>query len=237
MQYMKINCIWEHNGQDTILYAGNLPGAFTRGASLDEAKGKMYREALAYLKWAGRTLPECVDIDIVQEKDSELDIRDADSDVLFECETGPLPLEEYEALKAHALRSAEDFQRLYDCVPDKDASCLPERNTFYGSVPRTAREMYMHTKNVNSYYFGEIDVEADNDGDICAIRRKGFEALEQRNDFLENHTFDGSYGEAWTLRKVLRRFIWHDRIHAKAMYRMCIKTFGSNAVENIFAFE
>ena len=26
-------------------------------------------------------------------------------------------------------------------------------------------------------------------------------------------------GELWTARKVLRRFLWHDRIHARAMFR------------------
>lgn len=41
---------------------------------------------------------------------------------------------------------------------------LPARKTFYGAVPRTAEEMYVHTKNVNAYYFGEIGVEAGNDG-------------------------------------------------------------------------
>lgn len=28
------------------------------------------------------------------------------------------------------------------------------------------------------------------------------------------------------MKSVLRRFIRHDRIHAKAMYRMAVKTFG-----------
>ena len=31
--------------------------------------------------------------------------------------------------------------------------------------------------------------------------------------------------ETWTLRKLLRRFIWHDRIHARAMVRMMKRTF------------
>lgn len=38
------------------------------------------------------------------------------------------------------------------------------------------------------------------------------------------------------LRKVLRRFIWHDRIHAKAMYRMATKVFGAESIENPFCF-
>lgn len=55
---------------------------------------------------------------------------------------------------------------------------LPARKTFYGAVPRTAEEMYVHTKNVNAYYFGEIGVEAGNDGDILSCRCEGFARLE-----------------------------------------------------------
>ena len=35
---MKVRCVWEHNGNDSILYAENFIGAFTRGSSLEEAK-------------------------------------------------------------------------------------------------------------------------------------------------------------------------------------------------------
>ena len=125
-----------------------------------------------------------------------------------------------------ALGSAERFLRLYESVPDPDRSANPVRQTFYGAVPRTAREMYEHTKHVNAYYFGEIGVEADNEGNIVDCRRRGFEALEKQPDFLENRVFAGSWDEDWTLRKLLRRFIWHDRLHARAMVRMAKRTFG-----------
>ena len=97
--------------------------------------------------------------------------------------------------------------------------------------------MYEHTKNVNEYYFAEIDVDADNGGTIYECRKRGFEALEVKPDFLQNAVVAGSYGEDWSLRKVLRRFIWHDRIHARAMYRMAVKMFGTKNVENPFYFE
>ena len=157
---------------------------------------------------------------------SGLDVRDADSDVLMESEFEPLSREEYERLRDMALGSAEQFLRLYESVPNPDRSANPVRQTFYGAVPRTAREMYEHTKNVNAYYFGEIGVEADNEGDIVDCRRRGFEALERQPDFLENRVFEGSWDESWTLRKLLRRFIWHDRLHGRAMVRMMERTFG-----------
>lgn len=197
---------------------------------------KLDGELRAWTRWQGKLPRDSYDFTIVQEQSCDLQVRDADSDVLFEREKAQILLTEYLELKELVLKSAEDFQRLYDSVPDKDASCLPERETFYGPVPRTAREMYEHTKNVNDYYFGEIGVDTDHEGSIAECRRRGFEALEQQPGYLENRVIEGSCGELWTLRKVLRRFLWHDRIHARAMYRMAVKTFGEEQVENVFSF-
>lgn len=233
---MIINCVWEHNGDDTLLYSVDHIGAYTRGESLEIAKAKMPQEIVSYCKWLGVDAADEIEIVIVGEKCSELAIQDADSDALFESERSPLTVEEYEKLKTLALKSAKDFLALYESIPDKNATSKAERKTFYGSVPRTANEMYDHTKNVNAYYFGEIDVDADNDGNIYECRKRGFEALERQPDFLQNIVIKGSYGEDWSLRKVLRRFIWHDRIHAKAMYRMGVTVFGAENVANSFCF-
>ena len=233
---MTINCVWEHNGRDTLLYAVDFVGAYTRGETLEAAVRKIQAEICSYLKWCGKKAVTSMDIAIIEEKVSELAICDADSDVLFESEKAPLTAEEYKKLKALALKSAQDFLALYDSVPDKNATAAPERKTFYGKVPRSADEMYEHTKNVNTYYFAEIAVEADHDGNIYECRKRGFEVLEASPDFLQNTVRKGSYGEDWSLRKVLRRFIWHDRIHARAMYRMATKVFGAESIVNPFYF-
>ena len=175
---MNIYCVWEHNGNDSILYANNFVGAFTRGASKEEAVLKMPEEIRRFQLWSGETPFDDYDIEIVQEKESELQIRDADSDVLFTTEDRPLTAEEYRYLKSLALKSAEDFYVLYNSFPDKHKSALPYRKTFYGSVPRTAEEMYQHTKNVNESYFSEVGADADNEGTIVSCRARGFEALE-----------------------------------------------------------
>lgn len=230
-----MKCVWEHNGGDTLLYSAECIGAYARGENLETAIAKMKAEIASYTAWRDGTEQE-VCIEIVQEKESDLQIADADSDVLFDTETEPLSRQEYEMLKALALKSAEDFYNLYSAIPNKQESCLPLRRTFYGNVPRTAQEMYDHTKNVNAYYFGGIGIEADNEGTIYDCRKRGFELLEQSQGFLNNPVIEGSYGELWSLRKVLRRFIWHDRIHAKAMWRMAVKTFGAFDNGNPFKF-
>lgn len=233
---MMIRCVWEHNGNDSLLYSDNFIGAFTRGQSMDIALGKMGREIASYRYWLGQPVIDGFEIEIVQEKASELAICDADSDVLFDSERAPLTMDAYAELRALVLKSAEDFHALYEAIPDKERSCLQPRKTFYGQQPCTAKEMYQHTKNVNEYYFGEIGIDADNEGTIYTCRKRGFDALERTPDFLNMQTCKGSYDEEWSLRKVLRRFLWHDRIHAKAMYRMAVNTFGKERIPDIFRF-
>ena len=234
---MEVPCVWEHNGQDTLLYLRDHPGAYTRGASLGEALAKVNGELRAYVRWRdGRFPDETAHPWVAQEKASALRVADADSDVLFDIEKPPLTPAAYEALRALALKSAESFQALYDAVPHKGKSALQQRPTFYGPMPRTAAEMYAHTRGVNAYYFGEIGVAADGEGPLAACRRRGFESLEKQPGFLENPVFVGSYDEAWSLRKVLRRFLWHDRIHARALWRMARKTFEGFET-NPFYFE
>lgn len=234
---MTLSCIWEHNGSDTLLYCADLPGVYARGATLDEAKEKLPLEANRYCRWAALPVVSISESEIAYEKASSLNIRDADSDVIFPQELTPLSMKEYQYLKSLALKSASDFQTLYDALPDKERTVLAPRKTFYGAVPLTGEEMYQHTKNVNAYYFAEIGVDADNDGSIWECRQQGFDLLELQTGFLCNRVLDGSYGEQWSLRKVLRRFLWHDRIHAKAMYRMAVKTFGAGCVPDIFFFD
>ncbi len=55
---MKIKCIWEHNGDDTLLYAEEFVGAFTRGESVEIALQKMKSEIYSYSAWLGEKVQE-----------------------------------------------------------------------------------------------------------------------------------------------------------------------------------
>ena len=232
---MKIQCVWEHNGNDTLLYAVNLPGAYARGESKEIAMEKMVAEACSYLRWKGECIPEDIAIEIVQDASCDLQICDADSDVLFESEQEPLTQAEYERLKLLVLRSARDFRKLYDSVPNPDISGRPRRQSFYGPVPRTPREMYEHTNRVTAYYAAAFGIELENMPDIYANRMQVLSELEDLPDFLSGKVYTADDGEEWTMRKVLRRFLWHDRIHAKAMWRTAKALWGED-VANPFYF-
>lgn len=233
---MTINLIDEYNSGGHLVHFENFVGAYVRGKTLVECLNKVPDELKKYLLWANSII---IDGDIgnfeVKKKFSILKTCDADSDIIFNREKEPISLNEYERLKALALKSAQDFLSLYLSIPDKNATTLLPRETFYGQRPITPYQMYLHTTSVNSYYFGEIGINADNEPDIYTCRMKGFQELEKQADFLSNRVFVGSYNEQWSLKKLLRRFIWHDRIHAKAMFRVAYKLYG-DTIKNPFYF-
>lgn len=236
---MEIKAVIEYNADGYLIHAENYAGAFARGRTKQEALAKFPFEMKQYTEWLGVHSAEIpnIRITVIQEEHSRLQICDADSDIIFESEKLPLAIATYCALKRLALQSAADFQRLYDSVPGKTESLLPPRRTFYGDVPVTAKAMYQHTKNVNRYYFGEIGVDVSNEPDIVSCRKAGLAIIETADGYLDNPVFNGSYGEQWSLHKALRRFIWHDRIHARAMYRRAAALYGREAVANPFCFQ
>lgn len=136
---MKIKCVWEHNGNDSLIYSCNLIGAFTRGVSKEDALKKMESEIISYCAWAGQSVTLPLDIIITQEKVSELNIRDADSDVIFDSERTGLTISEYNRLKELALKSAADFYRLYDSFPDKTSPVYRREIHFMARYPAQLR--------------------------------------------------------------------------------------------------
>lgn len=238
MMSSSIRVAAEYNTGGHLLYVVDFPGAYARGRTREEALSKLPNEIRQYCQWCEKRAPDSgTPFVITEEKESTLEIADADSDILLRSECGALDRTAYESLRDLCLQSAADFLSLYQSVPDKDAPLGPSRKTFYGDVPRSAAAMYAHTASVNAYYFGEIGVQAENGPDIFSARKAGFAALESVTDFLENPVLEGSYGEFWSIKKVCRRFLWHDRIHARAMYRRGSALFGKDSLKNPFLFD
>lgn len=234
---MKLEAVCEFNDGGCLIYAANYSGAYVRGKSKNEALAKFAGEMRSYLRWLGTSLSaaDLLEIEIVQEKRSELQVCDADSDVLFDAEREPISPEEYGRLKLLVLKSARDFRSLYESIPNPDISGRAPRRSFYGPVPRTPREMYEHTNNTTAYYTAAFGLETENMPDLYTNRLQALSELEDLPDFLSGRVYVADDGEEWTLRKVLRRFIWHDRIHAKAMWRTATALWGSD-VKNPFFF-
>ena len=227
----------EQNESGCLVYATEYMGASARGKTLEEALSKLPADVVSCCRFANRSVPEePFEFCVVQEKQSALQVCDADNDILLDCEIPPLTVAEYLWGKELCLKSAECFLRLYEAIPFPDALLKPRRKTFYGELPATAHEMYIHTNGVTSYYAGEIGARTENGTNIAVSRLAAFAAIEAAPDYLLNHISIGSNDEAWTLRKVLRRFLWHDRIHAKALYRGACALWGRSRIPNEFFF-
>lgn len=226
----------EYNGRGCMLFSLDCPGAFARGADRAEALAKLPDDVAAFCRWAGWEMPEGP-TEIVEEKyQPELRVEDADGDILFQKERMALTPEEYAPLRALVLRSARCLDELYASIPDKDAPLAPARETFYGEFPNTARKMFRHTVGVTAYYVGELGAETKALPGCYEDRLRGLEAAEALPGFLLLPPREGSYGEWWSPRKVLRRFLWHDRIHARAMYRRARELWGGQ-IADTFRFE
>ena len=234
---MKLQAVEEYNPGGYLIYAANYPGAFVRAETEAEALAKFPGELRSYLHWSTGANPGYDDpeVEIVQRKLSSLQVHMADSDVLFDSERQPLTPQEYENLKLLVLRSARDIRKLFASIPNPDISDRPKRVCFYGTVPRTPREMYEHINQTTAYYVGAFGLPFENVPDIYTNRLQALSELEELPDFLSGEVYTAPDGELWTMRKVLRRFLWHDRIHARAMWRTA-SALWSSGLENPFFF-
>lgn len=232
---MIIRAVIEFNETGFLVYAENFVGAFTRGKTKEEALCKLKNEVNQYLLWStGVQNPDELSIEVVQEEKTSAEISDADTNILFHSEKIPLTETEYEQTKRLVIKSAFDIKELYNSIPDKDKTSLSPRQTFYGDIPCTANEMFEHANAVSQPYVRGL-VKIDDVFDIYLNRVAIFDQTEKLPNYLNSDVYEGSYNEPWSLKKVMRRFIWHDRIHAKAMYRMATKIWGTD-ISNPFHF-
>lgn len=231
---MHIDAICETNGKGWLLWAAQCPGAFARGATENEALAKLPGDVRRFLHWAGEPAGD-ITVTPGAPIESSLHTEDADSDLLLEADCAPMTEADYAAAKLLVLKSARDFCTLFESIPNPDISPRAPRTSFYGPVPRTPREMYDHTNHTTAYYMAAFGIPFENMPDLYANRLQALAEIEEREELLTGKVCTAPDGERWTLRKLLRRFLWHDRIHARAMWRMAAPLWGS-AVADPFGF-
>ncbi len=214
----------ETNGKGYLGFIVELPGAFVRGRTEEEAVAKVHREVGLYLKWLGVEQRYDYKVQVVQEHKSTLTVEDADSEILLQADQEMLSDREFQNLLDLVRFSGETFTQLYANARFKgwvDESRI--RKTFYGDNPATLRAIFRHVKRCQYYYLSRMKISEQTEDDFMTIR--GFCLAKLESIYRENYNaleyeIDN---ERWTLKKVLRRFIWHDRIHGKAMTRILEK--------------
>jgi len=228
-----VSIAFETNWRGYLGYLVELPGAYVRGPTEEEATPKVMSEVMAYLGWLGVKAEEDCKVRVVQKHRGIKTVEDADTEILLDADQGEVTEEEFQTLIDLTRFSAETFAKLYDMAENKDwVDQSAVRKTFYGNRPATAKAIYEHVGRCQFYYLSRMKITNEIDGNFVTSREfclSRLEKLYRRKNNSLNYEIDH---EQWTLKKVLRRFVWHDRIHGKAMTRILEKQRQSGIVSN-----
>jgi len=220
-----ISIAFETNGKGYIGYIVELPGAFIRGKTEEEAISKVRREVNLYLKWLDKKQKTDYKIQVVQRHQSALAVEDADNEILLEADKETMGEEEFRNLLELVWYSEEAFLQLYHKIKSKDwVDESRIRKTFYGENPKTIQEIFDHVKGCQYYYLSRTKIPFEKkEENFIKIRKFCLEKIEELYRVNNNSLIFEVENELWTINKILRRFIWHDRVHAKAMTRILEK--------------
>src|SRR5437899_4664222 len=233
----------ETNGRGFIGFIVELPGAFVRGPGENEAFAKVPVEAQSYLRWLGTDEHTSFNPQVVQRHSCSLMVEDADCEILLDSDKAFIHESEWRQLIDLAKYSGKTFCELFDSVKQRDwVDEARIRKTFYGSNKKTIQEIFDHVKRTQYYYLSRTGVSftEDEHEPLMNIRDS---CLGKLSGLFSEHGNSKVYdvaNERWTLKKVLRRFIWHDRIHGKAITRILEKQRQFGLIEDyqdIFLFK
>lgn len=233
----------ETNGKAYIGFIVELPGAFVRGRSEEEALSKVGLEARSYFSWLGTQDVVPQGTRVVQRHHCGLMVEDADCEILSDADRGNMAEEEFRSLTDLVGYSGKTFLRLFDKSELKDwVDPARIRKTFYGDNKKTIREIFHHVKRTQYYYLSRtrIPFEEKEEGEFGHIREFCLANIRHIYGKDGNSRLFEVDNEAWTLKKILRRFIWHDRIHGKAISRILEKQKQFGLIpeyDNPFCFE
>jgi len=213
---------FDTNGKGYLGYIVELPGAFIRGKTEEEALKKVPKEVSSYLWWLDIDPVKDYSVQVVQRHQSNLMVEDADSEILLEADKEALEEGEFKSLTNIVLHSGTTFMRIYENTAFKDwVDESRIRKTFYGENKKTIREIFEHVKRCQYYYLSRMRIEFETElEDFRKIRHFCLKELQDLYRQHDNLLITDIDNEQWTLKKVLRRFIWHERIHARAMMRI-----------------
>ena len=251
----ELETIMEYNDAGVTLWSLRYPGAFARGETADAAARKLPAACRRYRLWA--KLPTEADaageeqVRCTRKIKVDAPVEEGFTTALFPEEKLALDMAQYTSLKTLCLVSARDMEALFASIPQKDRrdmevlfasipqkdrGLLKSRRTLYGKVPVTAREMLSHVIEAQRTWAALFGVDIGESRGLLADRKRLFAGLERQPGYLDGRIVPGPDGELWTLRKLLRRLLWHDALHGRALYRKAITFWQKERIKNPFGF-
>ncbi len=232
--------VLEYNDKGVTLWSLRYSGAFARGETVPEAVRKLPMACRRYRLWA-KLPPEAdaagdEEVRCVRKVKVDAAVEEGFTTALFPEEKLALDMARYTSLKTLCLASARDFEALFASIPQKDRALLKSRRTLYGKVPVTAREMLCHVIDAQCAWATLFGIDLGESQGLLADRKRLFAGLERQPTYLNGRIVTGADGEQWTLQKLLRRLLWHDALHGRALYRKAVTFWQKERIKNPFGF-
>ena len=238
----KLSVALETNGKGFMGFIVELPGAFVRGPDEPSALSKVLAEAQSYLRWLHDSDKISIQPQVVQQHSCSLMVEDGDCEILLDSDKGFVGHSEWMQLMDLVKYSGQTFNTLFEHTQFKDwVDEARVRQTFYGANKKTIKEIFDHVKRTQYYYLsrtGQRAIEEEGES-LPSSRDECLKALNKLFDKQSNSKVYTVDNEDWTLKKIMRRFIWHDRIHGKAIVRILDKQKGQGLIsdyEDPFSF-
>ena len=222
----KLSVALETNGKGFMGFIVELPGAFVRGPDEPNALSKVLVEAQSYLRWLHASDKISIQPQVVQRHSCGLMVEDGDCEILLDSDKGLVGHSEWMQLTDLVKYSCQTFNTLFERAQLRDwVDEARVRQTFYGANKKTIREVFDHVKRTQYYYLSRTGQRAfeDESESLQTSRDECLKALDKLFDKHNNSKVYTVDTEDWTLKKIMRRFIWHDRIHGKAIVRILDK--------------
>ena len=222
----------EHEGGSCLAWVLDLPGCVTYRASLEEAIARAPEIVQQYLGWLrghGESVPERAEIDPEPAEIFQVSfLGNYEINAIFGPDFGAPSNEELERCLRWMRYSREDLWELI-CGLSKEALDAEVR-----SGRPTIREVLQHVAGVEEWYISRLELDPSQVAAPSAGNEDVFEQLQEVRAWaverLQNLPAEQRKritvhaGEVWTLKKVLRRFLYHEAYHRRQIEELLHST-------------
>ncbi len=215
-----------------MAHAYTLPGCISKGKSMEEALAGIGKEIGLYYSWLKShkvPLKETEEWELIEAKEGIAPFESGDAAELFTPDLEPPEDEEVEEYLRRMSFSRQDLLSLVTPLREEELKCTRE------GTSRTIEAILYHVARAEEWYISrlgpisELHQFASFQGTVfnylAAVRRMAVKRLSALSP-LERATvyrlpeFTQHPEEPWTMRKVLRRFLEHEREHTQNIVRL-----------------
>ena len=210
-----------------MAHVEELVGCFGMGPSIKEALANLRQEIPRFLDWLveqGELLERprgSVDLEVMEEVRSEARFPGDPEDPVvdfFAHDTPELTLEE---LQTAMRRMERARQELIEFLEDAPRELLDWRSS---PEEQSISSLLLHMARAEAYYLAQLEEETGSFPFLKAVRGWAYHRLSRLSPEDRRRVVDHE-GERWSARKVLRRFLEHEREHA-AQIRALVTRYG-----------